>query len=107
MVSAVGVSRARLGGILELVDRSFPFRELASRLEDRQRVTVTDATAGARAFAWSALVSENARTVALIAACGERSRRSRVQLAGWLGEDRVLTFPERETMPFEASAPSG
>src|SRR5439155_2838918 len=31
----------------------------------------------------------------------------RAELAGWLGEDRVLAFPERETMPFEASAPSG
>src|SRR6266567_4257125 len=91
MVSAVDVARARLGGILELADQSDPFRELASRLEDRQRLAVADATAGARAFAWSALVAQNARTVALVAP----------------SEDRVLAFPERETMPFEASAPSG
>src|SRR5437773_2870773 len=107
MVSAVDVARTRLGGILELADRSAPFRELASRLEDRQRLAVTDATAGARAFAWSALVAQNARTVALIAPSEDRARRWRAELAGWLGEDRVLAFPERETMPFEASAPSG
>src|SRR6267143_2339291 len=107
MVSAVDVARARLGGILELADRSAPFRELASRLEDRQRLAVADATAGARAFAWSALVAQNARTVALVAPSEDRARRWRAELAGWLGEDRVLAFPERETMPFEASAPSG
>src|SRR5213593_275624 len=107
MVSAVDVAPARLGGILELADRSVPYRELASRLEDRQRIAVTDATAGARAFAWSALVAENARTGALVAPREDRARRWRAELAGWLGEDRVLAFPERETMPFETSAPSG
>src|SRR5256886_15382936 len=107
MVSTATLSGARLGGILELADRSAPFRELASRLEDRQRFAVTDATAGARAYAWSALVAQNARTVALIAPSEDRARRWRAELAGWLGEDRVLAFPERETMPFEAGAPSG
>src|SRR5437667_8086829 len=96
-----------LGGILELAGRSVPYRELASRLEDRQRIAVTDATAGARAFAWSALVAENARTVAVVAPSEDRARRWLAELAGWLGEDRVLAFPERETMPFETSAPSG
>src|SRR5439155_797866 len=62
---------------------------------------------GARAFAWSALVAQNARTVALVAPSEDRARRWRAELAGWLGEERVLAFPERETMPFEASAPSG
>src|SRR5438309_197297 len=107
MVSAVDVARTRLGGILELADRSVAYRELASRLEDRQRLAVADATAGARAFAWSALVAQNTRTVALVAPSEDRARRWRAELAGWLGEERVLAFPERETMPFEASAPSG
>src|SRR5216684_4916263 len=106
MVSAVDVARTRLGGILDLADRSVAYRELASRLEDRQRLAVADATAGARAFAWSALVAQNARTVALVAPSEERARRWRAELAGWLGEERVLAFPERETMPFEAGAPS-
>src|SRR5213593_3270937 len=107
MVSAVDVAPARLGGILALAERSEVYRELASRLEDRQRLSVADATAGARAFAWSALVAQNARTVALVAPSGDRARRWRAELAGWLGDDRVLAFPERETMPFEPSAPSG
>src|SRR5438093_5484293 len=107
MVSAVDVARARLGGILALADRSEAYRELASRLEDRQRVGIAEANAGARAFAWSALVAQNARTVALVAPSEDPARRWRAELAGWLGEDRVLAFPERETMPFEASAPSG
>src|SRR6266850_1579085 len=106
MVSAVDVARTRLGGILELADRSAPFRELASRLEERQRLAVADANAGARAFAWSALVTENARTVALIAPSEDRARRWRAELAGWLGEERVLAFPERETMPYEISSAS-
>ena len=107
MVSAVDVAPARMGGILALADRSEVYRELASRLDDRQRVGIAEANAGARAFAWSALVAQNARTVALVAPSEDRARRWRAELAGWLGEDRVLAFPERETMPFEASAPSG
>src|SRR3989475_6098446 len=107
MVSAIDVGRARLGGVLALAERSDAYRDLASRLEDRQRLMVADANAGARAFAWSALVAENARTVALVAPSEDRARRWRAELAGWLGEERVLAFPERETMPFEASAPSG
>src|SRR5438477_441594 len=67
MVSAVDVAPARMGGILALADRSEVYRELASRLDDRQRVGIAEANAGARAFAWSALVAQNARTVALVA----------------------------------------
>src|SRR5213593_3605776 len=108
MVSTAALSaRARLGGLLALAERSEAYRDLASRLEDRQRLSVADATAGARAFAWSALVAQNARTVAAVAPSEDRARRWRAELAGWLGEDRVLAFPERETMPFETSAPSG
>src|SRR5256885_9120681 len=107
MVSTATLSGARLGGILELADRSAPFRELASRLEDRQRLAVADATAGPRAFAWSALVTQNTRTVALIAPSEDRARRWRAELAAWLGEERVVAFPERESMPFAASPRSG
>src|SRR5205809_1130080 len=107
MVSTPTLSSARLGGILELADRSVPYRELASRLEDRQRITIAEGNAGAGAFAWSALVAQNARTVGLVTPGEDGARRWRAELAGWLGEDRVLAFPERETMPFEASAPSG
>src|SRR5712664_3073613 len=106
MVSAATLIGARLGGILALAERSETYRELASRLEDRQRVGVAEANAGARAFAWSALVAENARTVALVAPSEDRARRWRAELAGWLGEDRVVAFPERESMPYEAGSPS-
>src|SRR5947199_2129011 len=107
MVSTAALSaRARLGGLLALAERSEAYRDLASRLEDRQRLSVADATAGARAFAWSALVAQGGRNVALIAPGEDRARRWRAELAGWLGDDRVLLFPERESMPFEASAPS-
>ena len=101
------VAGARLGGILALLERSDPYQDLAARLEDRRAVDLTDATAGARAFAWSALVAQGGRTVALIAPSEDRARRWRAELAGWLGEERVLPFPERETMPFETGAPSG
>ena len=75
MVSAVDVAPARMGGILALADRSEVYRELASRLDDRQRVGIAEANAGARAFAWSALVAQNARTVALVAPSEDRARR--------------------------------
>ncbi|OLC11751.1 MAG: transcription-repair coupling factor [Chloroflexi bacterium 13_1_40CM_68_15] len=101
------LSSVRLGGIVALAERSERYRELASRLGDRERVSVTDATAGARAFAWSALVASSGRTIALVAPSEDRARRWRAELAGWLGDERVLAFPERETMPFEVSAPSG
>src|SRR2546428_2097687 len=78
-----------LGGLLALAERSDAYRELASRLEDRQRLSVADATAGARAFAWSALVAQNARTVALVAPSEDRARRWRARLAGWLGRERA------------------
>src|SRR2546430_14309860 len=96
-----------LGGVLVLAERSDRYRELASRLGDRESLSVADATAGARAFAWSALVANSGRTVALVVPREDRARRWRAELAGWLGDERVLAFPERETMPFEPSAPSG
>src|SRR5256885_4824072 len=97
---------ARLGGVLALAERSDRYQELARRLAERSAVDVTDATAGARAFAWSALVANAGRQVALVAPSEDRARRWRAELAGWLGDDRVLAFPERETMPFEIGAPS-
>jgi len=99
-------SSARLGGILALAERSERYRELDGRLEARESLVVAEATAGGRAFAWSALVAQGGRNVALIAPGEDRARRWRAELAGWLGDDRVLLFPERESMPFEASAPS-
>src|SRR3989442_3630585 len=107
MASPVALARARLGGILAFAERSERYRELAARLGEREAVSITDATAGARAFAWSALVANSGRTIALVAPSEDRARRWRAELAGWLGDERVLAFPERETMPFEVSAPSG
>ena len=102
---ASGVA-ARLGGALALADRSERFGDLASRLEAREAVHVTEANGGARAYAWAALVARLGRTVLLVAPSGERALRWRSELAAWLGEERVVLFPEREPMPFEASAPS-
>src|SRR3989442_6193513 len=107
MASAVALARAGLGGTLALAERSERYRELAARLGEREAVSITDATAGARAFAWSALIANSGRTIALVAPSEDRARRWRAELAGWLGDERVLAFPERETMPFEVSAPSG
>ena len=103
--TAVG-SAARLGGILALADRSERFRDLAERLEDRRSTKIADATAGARAFAWASLVEVSRRTVVVVAPSEDRARRWRAELAAWLGEERVLSFPERETMPFEIGSAS-
>ncbi|TMC06778.1 MAG: transcription-repair coupling factor, partial [Chloroflexi bacterium] len=103
--TAVG-SGARLGGILALAERSERFRDLAERLEDRRSTKIADATAGARAFAWASLVEVSRRTVVVVAPSEDRARRWRAELAAWLGEERVLSFPERETMPFEIGSAS-
>ncbi len=99
-------SLARLSGVLALVERSDRFRDLVERLETRASLALADTSAGARAFAWSALVEVARRPIVLIAPSEDRARRWRAELAGWLGEERVLAFPERETMPFEIGAAS-
>ncbi len=107
MVSTTALgSRARLGGILALAERSERFRELAERLEGRRSMKIADATAGARAFAWASLVEVARRTVVVVAPSEDRARRWRAELAAWLGEERVLSFPERETMPYEIGSAS-
>src|SRR4051812_32411772 len=97
---------ARLGGILSLVERSERFTEFAERLERRGAVSLVETSAGARAFVWSAVVDVARRTLVLVAPSEDRARRWRAELAGWLGDDRVLTFPERETMPYEIGTAS-
>ncbi|HUG56147.1 MAG TPA: transcription-repair coupling factor [Candidatus Limnocylindrales bacterium] len=102
---ATGPAAPRLAGLLALADRSPRFRELAGRVAGG-RVAVAEANPAARAFAWSALVANAGRGVLVVAPSEERARRWRSELAAWLGEDRVIAFPERETMPYEAGAPS-
>jgi len=97
---------ARLAGVLNLVERSERFAALVERLEDRDSVSLTEASTGARAFAWSALVEVAKRPIVLIAPSEDRARRWRAELAGWLGDERVLAFPERETMPYEIGSSS-
>ncbi len=104
--TATRPSAARLGGILALAERSERFRELAERLEDRRSTKIADASAGARAFAWASLVEVSRRTVVVVAPSEDRARRWRAELAAWLGEERVLSFPERETMPYEIGTAS-
>src|SRR5438046_1124801 len=81
-------------------------RDRAERLENRRSTKIADATAGARAFAWASLVQVSRRTVVVVAPSEDRARRWRAELAAWLGEDRVLSFPERETMPYEIGSAS-
>src|SRR5919204_7030930 len=103
---APDVGGARLAGVLALAERSRAYQDLAARAAERARISVAEASAGARAFAWSALATQAERAIALVAPSEDRARRWRAELAGWLGDANVLVFPERETMPFEASAPS-
>jgi transcription-repair coupling factor (superfamily II helicase) len=97
---------ARLAGLLARAEESPAFRTLAERVASGGTVAVTDATAGARAYAWASLVATQGRTVLVIAPSEDRARRWRAELAGWLGDDRVVAFPERESMPYEAGSPS-
>ncbi len=95
----------RLGGALALAERSARFRDLAALVEAGRSISVTEASGGARAFAWAALAARG-RAVLVVAPSGERAARWRSELAVWLGEEHVVAFPEREAMPFEASASS-
>ncbi|HEV2250364.1 MAG TPA: hypothetical protein VGT60_07650, partial [Candidatus Limnocylindria bacterium] len=97
---------ARLAGLLARAEESPAFQALADRVASSGTVAVTDASAGARAYAWAALVATQRRTVLLVAPSEDRARRWRAEIAGWLGEDRVVAFPERESMPYEAGSPS-
>ncbi|TMB93945.1 MAG: transcription-repair coupling factor [Chloroflexi bacterium] len=99
-------STARLGAILSLADGSERFIELADRVETRASISVAEASAGARAYLWSALVDVAKRPIVVVAPSEERARRWRAELAGWLGDDRVLAFPERESMPYEVASSS-
>jgi transcription-repair coupling factor (superfamily II helicase) len=99
-------STARLGGVLSLVTRSERFSDIVERLESRASLSLVEASAGARAFLWSALVDIARRPIVLVAPSEDRARRWRAELAGWLGEERVLAFPERETMPYEIGSAS-
>jgi len=103
--TAPALTGPRLAGVLALAETSSSFRDLRERLEGRGQIALADASAGGRAYAWSALVASGRRVV-LVAATEDRARRWRAELAGWLGVDTVLSFPERETMPYELGAPS-
>ena len=106
LVSTTRATPARMGGVLSLVEQSERFTELVERLESRTLLSLTEASAGARAFAWSALAEVAKRPIVLVAPSEDRARRWRAELAGWLGEERVLAFPERETMPYEIGSSS-
>ena len=97
---------ARLAGLLARAEESPAFRALADRVALGGTVAVTGAAAGARAYAWASLVATQGRTVLVVAPSEDRARRWRAELAGWLGDDRVVAFPERESMPYEAGSPS-
>src|SRR6202171_1416095 len=97
---------ARLAGLLARAEEVPAFQALADRVATGGTVAVAGAPAGARAYAWAALVATQGRTVLVIAPSEDRARRWRAEIAGWLGEDRVVAFPERESMPYEAGSPS-
>ena len=86
-------SEARLAGLLARAEESPAFHALADRVASGGTVAVADASAGARAYAWSALVATQGRTVLVVAPSEDRARRWRAEIAGWLGEDRVVAFP--------------
>ena len=98
---------ARLAGLLARAEESAAYRELAERVASAGTIAVADAGAGARAYAWSALAGVAGRTVLVVAPSEDRARRWQGELAAWLGDERVVAFPERESMPYEAGTPSG
>src|SRR3982074_3847344 len=90
---------ARLAGLLARAEESPAFHALAERGASGGAVAVAEASAGARAYAWAALVATQRRTVLVVAPSEDRARRWRAEIAGWLGDDRGLAFPARESVP--------
>ncbi len=99
-------SQARLAGLLALARESEPFRALDRALEARRSVLLAEAVPGARSFLYATLVAEAGRPLCVVVPNEDRARRWRAELATWLGDERVLSFPERESMPYELSSPS-
>ena len=99
-------SAVRLGGLTAHARESESFRALARALEDKQTVVLADSAAGARVYLYASLVAEASRTVCVVVPNEDRARRWRAELTAWLGDERVLPFPDRETMPYELTAPS-
>ncbi len=97
---------ARLAGLLALARGSEPFRALHRALEARRSLLLAGAVPGARSYLYAALVAEAARPLCVVVPNEDRARRWRAELATWLGDERVLAFPERESMPYELSSPS-
>ncbi|HKW79249.1 MAG TPA: transcription-repair coupling factor, partial [Candidatus Limnocylindria bacterium] len=83
-----------------------PYRAVAGALDAKHSVVLREAGAGARAYLYAALVAEGPRTLCVVVPNEDRARRWRAELVAWLGDDRVLAFPDRETMPYELTAPS-
>src|SRR2546425_10901691 len=100
------VVEARLAGLLMRAEESPAFHALADRVASGGTVALADASAGARAYAWAALVATQGRTVLLIAPSEDRARRWRAEIAGWLGDDPVVASPGREPTPSQAGPPA-
>src|SRR5258708_17560025 len=103
--AGAGFRPYRLAGLLARGEERPAFNALADRISSGGTLAVTDASAGARAYAWSALVATQGRTVLVVAPSEDRARRWRAEMAGWLGEDRVVGFPQRPAKPYEAGPP--
>src|SRR2546421_12664571 len=93
------VPAARLAGLLVRAEESPAFRALADRVAAGGTIAVADASAGARAFAWSALAATAGRTVLVVASNEDRARRWRAELAGWPRQDRGAALPGRAAPP--------
>src|SRR5258708_13036494 len=95
----------RLAGLLARAEESPAFNALADRISSGGTLAVTDASAGARAYAWSALVATQGRTVLVVAPSEDRARRWRPGMAGWPREDPPVGFPEPASTPSHAPSP--
>ena len=67
-------SDARLAGLLARAEESPAFHALADRVASGGTVAVADASAGARAYAWAALVATQQRTVLVVAPSEDAER---------------------------------
>jgi transcription-repair coupling factor (superfamily II helicase) len=94
-----------LSALLPLVDGAVELDRLRRRMSSGRPLTV-GVTDGAKAAVLAALARDGAGPILVITARPHQADAIADELAAWLGDEtRVLTYPERDALPYERLAP--
>ena len=94
-----------LSALLPLIDGAVELDRLRRRMSGRRHVTV-GVTDGAKAAVIAALARDASGPILVVTAKPQHADAMTDELAAWLGDaTRVLSFPERDALPYERLAP--